>query len=265
MTVLYNQIGRGYDTTRKADPEITRRLHHHLQSSEKQSILDIACGTGNYTVALKNLGVNISGSDISNEMLEKARQKSENVEWIHGDVLDLPFKNNEYNGATCILAVHHFNDLIVSFSEINRVITSGGRFILFTSTPEQMERYWLNEYFPEMMKKSIVQMPSLDKLRSAAEQAGFFIHGYESFSIQPTLEDFFLYSGKYRPEIYLDTEVRSGISSFANLAEDKEIEEGILKLSNDLQSGRIKEIFQKYCSDLGDYMFVISEKIESSG
>jgi ubiquinone/menaquinone biosynthesis C-methylase UbiE len=260
MKALYDQIGSGYDITRKADPEITRRLYHHLQMQEHQTILDIACGTGNYTVALRNLDVHISGSDISNEMLEKARQKSEDVEWYHCDVQDLPFRSNAFNGAICTLAVHHFKDLTLSFKEISRVIVPGGRFILFTAAREQMKRYWLNEYFPEMMRKSTAQMPSLAQIRSATEQAGFVMHGYESFLIQPNLEDFFLYSGKHRPEIYLNAEVRRGISSFANLVENKEIEEGITKLSDDIQSGRFNEVFQTYCSDLGDYMFVVAEK-----
>ncbi|WP_408010328.1 hypothetical protein ACJROX_08550 [Pseudalkalibacillus sp. A8] len=47
---LYDEIGKSYDTTRKADPEITRRLRNHLQASDRTKILDVACGTGNYTL-----------------------------------------------------------------------------------------------------------------------------------------------------------------------------------------------------------------------
>lgn len=261
--ILYNRIGVDYDTTRKADPEITRRLYNNLQLFNQNKAIDIACGSGNYTNALYELGVNIVGVDISKEMLIKAKQKNKKIDWSEADVLNLPFDNNEFYGATCILAVHHFRDLHQSFKEIYRILKSGSRFVIFTSTPEQMEKYWLNEYFPDMMSKSILQMPSLNQVSEVLKLSGFQILGYETFMVQPNLQDFFLYSGKYQPEIYTKPEVREGISSFAALAEENEIEVGIKKLGYEIKSGVFKEKSLSYVSDKGDYLFVVAEKPES--
>ena len=56
MSALYDQIGDGYDTTRRADPAIVRRLAAYLALAPGRRYLDVGCGTGNYTAALAALG-----------------------------------------------------------------------------------------------------------------------------------------------------------------------------------------------------------------
>jgi ubiquinone/menaquinone biosynthesis C-methylase UbiE len=207
---LYDVIGAEYDTSRKADSEITRRLMNHLQVFNDLRILDVACGTGNYTVALSQLGLNMTGTDISDDMLNKARNKSNQVTWDKADVLNLPYQDSVFSGATCILGIHHFEDLLRAFQQVYRVLDKG-RFIIFTSSPEQMERYWLKEYFPKAMMDSCSQMPKVSDVVDTLKKVGFKIVGLETFLIQPTLQDFFLYSGKFDPSMYLNPKVRAGI------------------------------------------------------
>lgn len=259
MKPLYDDIGKEYDITRRADPEIVHRLRNHLQVSDNSRILDIACGTGNYTVALANLGLKLTGVDISEEMVKKAEQKSIQITWHQGNVTKLPYRNESFDGATCILAIHHFDDLLTSFKEVHRVINKG-RFVLFTSSPDQMDKYWLKEYFPKAMDDSCKQMPKVSQVMDILKQVGFSIVGLETFLIQPDLKDFFLYSGKYEPPMYLNPKVRAGISTFANLASKEEIEFGCNKLKKDIDSGKIHDVLDKYSSDLGDYVFVVAEK-----
>lgn len=257
---LYDKIGTEYDITRKADPEITRRVINLLQVVNKRKVIDLACGSGNYTIALSKLGLSMSGVDISEEMINKAKQKNDTINWFHADIENLPFDNNNFSGAICTLAIHHFRDLLRIFKEVNRVLQSGSRFVIFTSSPEQMKNYWLNEYFPEMMEKSIAQMPSINLVSKALKENGFNMLGYESYMIQPNLQDFFLYSGKYRPELYLKPEVRAGISSFASLARKEEVDSGIRKLEAEISNGSFRSTALKYVSESGDYLFVVAEK-----
>lgn len=259
MAELYDRIGKDYDTTRRADPEIVRRLAHHLQRIPGDRVLDVACGTGNYTMALSQLGMRLTGVDVSEEMVTKAREKSTDVHWVTGDVNSLAFDNSSFQGATCVLAIHHFDDLIASFREVHRVLADGGRFVIFTSSPEQMQRYWLNAYFPRAMKLSIDQMPSVEVALECLRHAEFSIVGTESFLVEPDLTDFFLYSGKFQPHMYLNPAVRSGISTFANLASAEEIETGCRKLQNDIDTSRIHLVMNEYASTLGDYMFIVAE------
>lgn len=259
MTSLYDNIGLAYDTTRKADPEIARRLRNHLQVSNRSKILDIACGTGNYTVALEDSGLKMTGSDVSKEMITKAKEKSKTIDWGLANVNVLPYENNSFDGVTCTLAIHHFDDLLAPFHEVYRVIDQG-RFVIFTSSPEQINNYWLKEYFPKAIEHAANQMPGIEKVRDTLKTVGFTIVGFETFLIQPNLKDFFLYSGKYHPRMYLDEKVRSGISTFANLASKDEIEEGCAKLENDIKTKKIESVLNKYRSELGDYVYIIVEK-----
>ncbi|MCB0619844.1 MAG: hypothetical protein KDC43_13665, partial [Saprospiraceae bacterium] len=112
-------------------------------------------------------------------------------------------------------------------------------------------------YFPNMLEDSIAQMPSMPLVEGALHQAGFAIEKTEAYEIRDDLQDLFLYAGKDRPELYLDAEVRQGISSFSNLANAAEVEGGLTELQRDLRSGKIEEVVARYRHDLGDYLFIV--------
>lgn len=256
---VYQHIGRSYDLTRRPDPYIVSRLEHYLKIRPDLSYLDAACGTGNYTLALAQSGGRWHGIDQSQRMIEEARKKSKSILWQLADVSRLPYDDGMFAGVVCTLAIHHFISLPSAFSEIHRVIRTGN-FVLFTSTPEQMMRYWLVDYFPEALHKSAQQMPCADVVDNVLSGSGFHSIETEDYSIREDLQDLFLYSGKHRPEIYLDALVRSGISTFALLASPTEIEEGCARLASDIKTGRIAEVVKKYEHGGGDYKFVVARK-----
>ena len=157
-TAVYDSIAKGYDITRRADPYIAGRLLHHLSPKPNEKYLDLGCGSGNYTLVLKNAGLTLTGADISQQMLNLAHQKDPSIDWVFANVESLPFGDKSFSGATCVLAIHHFANIKAAFKEAARVLAEGP-LVVFTATAEQMEVYWLNEYFPDAMKKSIIQMP----------------------------------------------------------------------------------------------------------
>jgi ubiquinone/menaquinone biosynthesis C-methylase UbiE len=256
---LYDRIGTHYDVTRRADPALVARLIAHLNPEPTGRYLDIACGTGNYTVAVAQTGMRVHGIDQSPRMIAAARDKSHAVAWLVGNVEALPFRDGTFSGVLCTLAIHHFKALQPAFQEAFRVLTRG-HFVLFTSTAEQMRGYWLNAYFPAAMARSIVQMPGLQTIIRALQRSGFASVHTEPYEVHTDLQDFFLYSGKHRPAMYLDPQVRAGISTFAALADPSEVEEGCRKLSQDIESGRIAEVIARYRHPHGDYLFVVGEK-----
>ena len=67
-------------------------FYHELAreaKSRKQSILEVACGTGRVSIHLAEEGVEIVGTDLDAAMLEVARSKSARVGWIQGDIRTL--------------------------------------------------------------------------------------------------------------------------------------------------------------------------------
>lgn len=255
---LYDRIGVGYDVTRRADPEIVRCLIGHLSTGQARQYLDLACGTGNYTSALAASGLRMYGVDRSLRMLASAREKAQSISLLHADAAALPFVDAAFDGAVCTLAIHHFPSLEPAFRQVGRVLRAG-RFVLFTSAREQMRRFWLNEYFPQAMERSIAQMPDLADVRAALRSAGLRVVAEDPFDVTPSLQDFFLYSGKHRPELYLDPRVRAGISTFAKPADESEVRVGCARLAEDIRSGRFAEVAERYRHDGGDYLFVVGE------
>ena len=169
-------------------------------------------------------------------MLAQAWQKSSTIAWAQSSADAPSFPDAAFNGAICTLAIHHFPDLESPFAEVRRTLHSGS-FVIFTGLAEQMRHYWLCHYFPETMARSIEKMPSESQVRAALSRSGFKSVKVTPFFVTNDLKDLFLYSGKHRPGLYLDPAVRANMSSFANLAPTAELQDGLARLTADLQSG----------------------------
>ena len=164
------------------------------------------------------------------------------------------------NSSWPTLAIHHFPVLDSPFAEVYRVLRAG-RFVIFTGLAEQMRHYWLCHYFPETMRRSIEQMPSESNIRAALSRSGFKSVNVNPFFVTNELQDLFLYSGKYRPHLYLDPSVRANISSFARLAPAAELQEGLARLSADLRNGAFASITARYASEVGDYAYIVARAV----
>lgn len=259
MAAKYDTIGINYNSTRKPDPYLTSRLKSLLDPAKNGVYLDIGCGTGNYTNELEKSGLKMIGVDPSEKMLEKAKEKNENIDWRIGTSENIPLPDNSTEGAIGSLTIHHWTNLEIGFSELNRVVKPGSRMVIFTSTPEQMEGYWLNHYFPKMLKDSIDQMPTLENVEIAMKANNIKITNLEKYLIQPDLQDKFLYCGKQDPSLYFNMQIRQGISSFSSLANANEVELGLSALKADIESGTINDVMENYQNDLGDYLFIVGK------
>jgi ubiquinone/menaquinone biosynthesis C-methylase UbiE len=254
---LYDRIGIGYDTTRAADPYLTARLAHHLRPQAGEIYLDVGCGTANYTGALSDVGVAMAGVDVSREMLACARRKYPALNLYSARAEALPFRKGVFGGATCTFVHHHMDDPVAAFGEAARVLKPSARLVLLNSTVAQMRHHWLWEYFPRAMDKFVAPYQRFEAA-SALAAAGFRIEEAEPYEIRDDLRDHFLYSGKNRPEIYLDPKVRAGISTFAAAPDPRELAEGIARLQGDIESGRIHDVIRAYAWDGGDYTFTVA-------
>lgn len=257
---LYDIVGKTYDSTRCADPEITQFLIKHLGPQVNGKYIDVCCGSGNYTTAIYNQGVNLSGIDISEVMLAKARAKNKSINWIQGDAHKLPFENSSFDGALCINAIHHLGNLKSAFKEIVRILKPKSKLIIFTSMKNQCAKSWLIHYFPFI--KDVGDRTLLDEntITTNLIEAGFNFVKIEKFFVTANTQDLYLYAGKYKPEIYLNQIVRDGMTPFNKPEFSKEIEAGLKNLEADIKSGKINDIINTHEKNLGDSVFVIAEK-----
>jgi len=208
MEAKYNKIGIDYNLSRKADKYLIERLYNLLNPDKDGIYMDIGCGTGNYTIEFQKIGLKIVGIDPSNEMLTIAKKKNDKIDWRIGTAEKTDLDNDSIDGIFASLTIHHWSDLDKGFAELNRILKSNSRIIIFTSTPSQMKGYWLNHYFPKMLEDSIIQMPSFEMVKYAMESTGYEIVSTEKYFVKPDLQDHFLYCGKERPELYFNEKVR---------------------------------------------------------
>jgi len=194
-------------------------------------------------------------------MLEKAKSRYKQIDWQFGSAENTGLPETSVDGIIGSLTIHHWANLKQGFAELYRVLKPSGRIVIFTSTPQQMKGYWLNHYFPKMLVDSIAQMPSLEKVTEAIAFSGLDLLSTHQYAIHPDLEDHFLYCGKHDPERYFDQRIRQGISSFSSLSNRDEVENGLAALRKDIDSGKVVEVIQSYENDLGDYLYLIGQKL----
>jgi demethylmenaquinone methyltransferase / 2-methoxy-6-polyprenyl-1,4-benzoquinol methylase len=102
-------------------------------------VLDAACGTGDLAIAAAKAGAaRVTGLDFSERMLERARRKvvpaGSALEWVHGDMLALPFADATFDSATVGFGVRNVADLPLALRELRRVLVPGGRLAILEIT-----------------------------------------------------------------------------------------------------------------------------------
>lgn len=113
------------------DREILHRFS--MEIGDRKPVWDFGCGPGQTTQYLKELGVDISGLDLSEKLLEQARANHPGIDFRKGNILELECDDNSIGGIVAFYAIIHFTEEQVerAFREIFRVLQPGGLF-LFT-------------------------------------------------------------------------------------------------------------------------------------
>ncbi|GIM27546.1 SAM-dependent methyltransferase [Clostridium polyendosporum] len=103
---FYNTLSKYYDVVFKQEEKTTEFLLESLQKGDK--VLDVACGTGIYSISLSKKGANVIGVDLDSTMIEKAKAKAKrgnfNIEFLQENMIDLKerFGEESFNIIFCI-------------------------------------------------------------------------------------------------------------------------------------------------------------------
>ena len=98
--------------------------------SSESKLLDIACGTGDFAITAKKLGIEkIFGADLSFNMLLLFNKKAG---WINGKLVEtvaehLPFKKESFTNITVAFGVRNFYDIPQAFKSFHRILTANGK------------------------------------------------------------------------------------------------------------------------------------------
>ena len=101
------------------------------QAGEKA--LDLGCGTGIYSIWLARKGLNVTGVDISANMLEIAKEKAASVplpiDFVHSDIHRLPFEDETFDLVVANIVFEFVENPKQVLQEGLRVLKRGGRFV----------------------------------------------------------------------------------------------------------------------------------------
>ncbi len=137
---MFDTIAPRYDLvnrimTFRLDVGVRKRTLQSLALEPRSTVLDLACGTGDFVKALEAQGHTAIGIDLSYGMMAAASHKSP---YVQGDLLALPVADSSVDAAVCGYALRNLVALPPFFAELVRVVRPGGRIALVdVSAPEQ--------------------------------------------------------------------------------------------------------------------------------
>ena len=162
-------------------------------------VLDAACGTGDLAIEAARAGAQVVGLDFSGAMLERARRKAPQLEWVQGDLLALPYADGEFDAATVGFGIRNVADLEAGLRELRRVVRPGGRVgILEITKPRGALRVFYSLWFDRIvpllgrvlpggeaytyLPASVRRFPGPVELAEAMRRAGFEDVRYRLFA-----------------------------------------------------------------------------------
>ena len=146
-----------------------------LQPSPGETILDVGCGTGIFTLDVLKLGPSVVGLEISRPMLMRARQKTGDSPFrpVTADMLSLPFVNDVFDKTVSMTALEFVENAQDAIRELFRVTRKGGTVVVTTLnslSPWATRRKQKAEKGHHLFKKMVFRSP--DDMRRLAPVDG---------------------------------------------------------------------------------------------
>ncbi len=190
---MFDAIAPRYDLvnrvmTFRLDVRWRRRTVRELGLPTGSLVLDLAAGTGDLCVDLRDAGLTPISVDLSFGMLAADRSGAPRVQ---ADILRLPVADGSVDGVTCGFALRNLIDLGAFFDELGRVVRPGGRIALLdVGVPRnRLIRYGNDIYFGKIvpkigaalsdgpayryLPKSVAYLPEPDEMVARLRDAGF--------------------------------------------------------------------------------------------
>lgn len=95
--------------------------------AEGERVLDVATGPGYVAAAAHTRGAEVTGIDISSEMIALAARRHPGIRFLRGHAEDLPFEPAAFDALLASFAILHLGRPETAAAEFARVLAPGGR------------------------------------------------------------------------------------------------------------------------------------------
>lgn len=109
-----------------------------LEDVDGKSILDAACGPGKYAEILLSKNANVTGFDLSSEMIKFAKERNGNQGTFFVHDLSEPLamiEDKSFDFVLCALALHYLEDWDLTIKEFHRVLKTNGQLVISIEHP----------------------------------------------------------------------------------------------------------------------------------
>lgn len=139
---MFDNIAPKYDLLNRMlslgiDQYWRRSALKKLRQYQPGHVLDVACGTGDFSIAALKYGVHeVTAVDLSAEMLSKGRDKvhskglESKIKMVQGDSEELAFPDDTFDAATVAFGVRNFEHLEAGLRDIRRVLKPGAPLLI---------------------------------------------------------------------------------------------------------------------------------------
>lgn len=227
----YSSIASKYDANKirhYIDKDINIENILSKNHNQQITVLDLACGTGNYLVKqiaeYQDQQIRWIGIDKSPEMLNVAMQKQLHAELLIGDACQIPLDDNSIDYIKIRFAFHHFNDKKKALKEVYRILKKNGKVSIYNLNHDYMQYSWIYKYYPQVEQIDKDRFPKTMDLYKWLIESGFETQA----SINTIIKKF------YYKDIIEDAQNRD--MSQLNLISDEEYKTGLNKIISDSKS-----------------------------
>lgn len=139
----WNPIAKGYSEYLEGGDTVQKQIvfpgvKKMLGAKKGEKILDIACGEGSFAEIIAKDGVQVTGFDIASDLVRRASAKKirgAQFQTANAKEFARYFRDVQFDGAVCILALQNIDDLEAVIRDAARVLKKDGRWVFVLNHP----------------------------------------------------------------------------------------------------------------------------------
>jgi len=161
LSKQYDNLANIFSDTHNDGNKYSNEVFFNLLKNkdlENKKILDVACGDGQDMIFYKKIvNTEVYGIDASEELVNKAKQKSLQVQLGYFD--NIPFRDSEFDIVLSKYAIQTIDEFTKTYPEIARVLRKEGRFVFLAVHPIRQffeDKNSTKDYFKKNIVKSVL-------------------------------------------------------------------------------------------------------------